>query len=521
MAKRSSRRRRVDAFLQSSDSPVFFVDRQRRVTFFNAGCEALTGWKADELLGRVCHYETGADSRSVEALTGALCPPPQVFSGKAVCQPIQLVLRDGRALPRNIDFHPVCDAEGKVALVLGFLSPAEVPPAPSRVPAAQRLHGELSALRSALRQRYALESLVARSRPMRRVAEQIAAACRSNASVLLTGEPGTGKEHVARIIHNGGLQRDTAFVPLDCRDIPAREIRRTLRRLLSPPDGAGDEAPSLPPGARPGTLFLQNAESLPRDLQEMLVELVSGQWWSGGWFHARPQVPASLTTIANPQSASPGEQPRPPEAERSAPVRLMASTTADFRRALADERLRDDYYYLLTTIEIALPPLRARPADLEPLAQAFLEERNRSGEDAVSDRPEKQIGGFSEAVWEQFRQYRWPGNLDELIAVIAEARDRCEGTLIDAARLPFRFRTGLDAQREGPPVHSAVRPLEEHLTEVETRLIREALEQARHNKALAAKLLGISRPRLYRRMETLGIEDVQQRQGEGAGLEKP
>jgi DNA-binding NtrC family response regulator len=284
-------------------------------------------------------------------------------------------------------------------------------------------------------------------------------------TVLLHGASGTGKEHAARIIHFGSKGHNRSFVPLDCRSIPPRELKQTLKRLLTEADEhtAESDAPSMPI-LQPGTLYLKNVESLPRDLQQMICEAF--QEVSDGSHHN---------------------------------LRLMASASADLKQAVEEDAILREFHYLLTPLEIELPPLRRRPEDLEILAQSFLELFNR-GADA-------QICGFTSEVWERFRQYHWPGNLDELKRVIQEARTACSEDVIALEDLPFRFRTGLEAQSVSPAPQPRRLPLKEHLEHVEREQIQETLLQCKQNKTKAAQLLGITRPRLYRRMQTLGIED--------------
>jgi DNA-binding NtrC family response regulator len=304
---------------------------------------------------------------------------------------------------------------------------------------------------------------------MLRVAEQIRAARQSTAAVCVLGEKGTGKEHLARALHGLGPTSNRAFVPVDCARLPAFELKQTLRRLFPEEDlELAEESPV--PGLQPGSVYLQNVESLPRDLQEMVVTAhrASPPWKAG---------------------------------ER----RLLTGSSADLRRAMADEILRRDFYFLVTPIQIELPPLRLRKEDLAPLAQSILEDLNRGDE--------RQVGGFAEDVWEHFREYHWPGNVDELVAVTTESRAKSADGLVRSRDLPFRFRAGQDAQSIGPPVSTSVAPLEPLLVQVETDEIRRALDQARNNKTKAAELLGITRPRLYRRMQTLGIEDREEEKG--------
>lgn len=459
MKKRTRRKLRIEAALKETQTPAFLLDGSRRIAYFNAGCEALTGWKGEEVVGVVCEYDSTPAAGTADLLASSLCPPPEVYAGEPLSVAADLACRDGTSRARSLNFYPLVDADGEVTSVFGVATDIEKPLPPARASLARRLHAELAALRGAVRQRYGAASFLGRGAAMQRVKRQIDLATGSREPVLFRGEPGTGKEHAARLIHNAGDRRAGAFVPIDCRELPAREVKSILRRMFDP-----DPSLATQPGLRPSTLYLHDVDTIARDIQQMLVEQFAG------------------------------DQPA-----ENRELRLMASTTTDLGERLAAEELRDDFYYLMTPLEILLPPLRERVDEIELLAQSFLESGNRGAE--------RQIGGFTTAVGDQLRRYRWPGNVDELRAVVAEARAACTSNLVDLPDLPFRFRTGLDAQAVGPPATPSVVPLDDHLAAVEIEHIQAALEQVGHNKTRAAKLLGLTRARLYRRMESLGIED--------------
>ena len=462
--KKRRRIPRLDTLLTDISTPVFLLDAQRRFQFFNRGCEELTGWSAQEIVGTSCEYDSSAEPGTREALAESICPPPEVYGGRPASVPAYIAHRDQSTAARILNFIPLLNESNRVTRVLAFASPIEQSPQMAETSAAQELHAELAALRGMLRQRYGIRGFVARSVPMQRVLAQLNLALGNDLPVLFLGAPGTGKEHAARVLHYHRAPAGHSFIPIDCRRLDAIDLKQTLRRVLRESgEASGDRL-------RSGALYLADVGDLARDLQEMIVE----------HFAAKPK-------------------------ERAPNLRLLAGLSGDPRELLEREVLRPDFYYLLTALQIEMPPLRDRAEDLPVLAQAFLEQSNRG--------QEKQIGGFADEVWKQLREYDWPGNLDELAAVVAEAWEASRGDLVRAGDLPFRFRTGLDAQIVAPRSGGEVTSLEQVLSQTEAQHIQLALDRSGHNKSKAAKLLGIPRAKLYRRMQALGIADLEGRQG--------
>ncbi|MCA9017834.1 MAG: hypothetical protein KDA77_21095, partial [Planctomycetaceae bacterium] len=149
------------------------------------------------------------------------------------------------------------------------------------------------------------------------------------------------------------------------------------------------------------------------------------------------------------------------------------------------------------TMEIQIPPLRERREDLELLAQHFLENENRY--------QQKQVSGFAPGVFSLIQDYYWPANLDELMKVVQAAFQATTESLVTREALPLRFKTGMDARSLGPALSPSLKPLDETLRQVETEQIMRALEQSKNNRTDAARLLGLTRAKLYRRMEALDI----------------
>lgn len=466
MRERTGKKKsRLETWLKSAATPVFLVSVSRRVLFFNAGCQQLTGWTADEVVGEVVEFGSNAEPQSLRTLIAALCPPPEALAGRELDVPVFVPTKTGGHTAKLIRFIPIRDDRDHVTSVLGLISPLPALPTDQTQSLSLRYHAELSALRWSLRQRYGLKTVIAQSPLMRRVLEQVGLARTSQVPVHFVGPRGVGKEHLARAIHQEAESPVGSFVPLDCRQSPF-SLLQTLKRLLHP------EADDVPAGAlRPRTLFLIDVEQLPRDAQERLL--------------AEYQTNAANATR---------RMPLP---------RLISSSSELLADAVEDERLLPELFFLLTTLTIEVPTLRDRGDDLILLAQAFLESSNRGAD--------RQIGGFADSVWPQLREYAWPGNLDELSLVVQETRERCTAPVIGLEDLPLRFRAGLEGQSLGPPQRTLdeppIPPLEEHLAAIERDLIRRALKKAKRNKTLAAKLLSIPRPVLYRRMEALGMAD--------------
>ena len=458
---------RLNSRLSAVATPVALVGRDRKVLFFNQGFERLTGWDAALVIGSTCEYTTEGDPQSVRALLGSLCPPPGVFEGESALALAFLPRQSGDPIAQTLRHVPLLDETGEVDCVLVLAGEIKHTPAEAGTSPISRLHAELTKLRAELRKRFGISTIIAHSGPMLRVVQQVQLALQGNPALVLEGEPGTGKEHIARVIHHettrglapGSELYAGAFVPLDCAKMLPIDLKRTLRRLFR---AAGDEesqASSLP-GGMPSTVYLQNVDAMPRDVQELVV-----------------------TSFP----------------EKDSELRLMAGTSKSLESLVASDQMRADFFYRISPLRISLPPLRNRPEDFPLLAQAFLERQNVGAE--------KQFEGFSEEVWREFREYNWPGNLDELAIVIEEARAASQGVVIGKEDLPFRFRMGRDGQSVGPRIEPNIRPLEPYLEQVEREQIEMALQQAKYNKQKTADLLGLTRAKLYRRMEALGIAD--------------
>jgi DNA-binding NtrC family response regulator len=327
------------------------------------------------------------------------------------------------------------------------------------------LHAQLE-LRNALRtvnrldaeaaraRRAELPAIVTRSRAMQHVMSLVERVAPSNASILITGEHGTGKEVLARVLHASSARRDKAFVAVNAGGISDGVLESELFGHVK---GAFTDARADRTGcfelADGGTLFLDEIANMPHGQQARLLRVLQT-----GEFH-------------------PVGSSRP----RKVDVRVLAATNADVVREAASGRLREDLLYRLNTVEIHLPALRERREDIPDLASAFL---------ARARTPSRRL---SSAAMEALLAHSWPGNVRELEHVIERASLLASGDEITVESLMLR--------------RSDVAPKLEEMTleQVERYLIERALATQGGNVSEAARVLGLSRSALYRRLTSLGI----------------
>ncbi|MFO0956778.1 MAG: sigma 54-interacting transcriptional regulator [Isosphaeraceae bacterium] len=442
---RGSGVRRLQQSFQKAALPIYLLDRSACLAFVNDAWEELTGRDAKSVARLPCRrLDARAADPILAALADDLAPPSEAWSGTPCSSRAGITHRDGTRRFRLLEFWPLPDRRGSLLGILGFIRPIVDEPA---APAAesQCLRAELLELREQLQQRFGFDHLIGKGDAHRRLIDQVRAASATDLDLLIVGEVGTGKRLVARTIHQGGARSNSPLIPFDCAALPADVLGRELHEGVA----------TWPPGT---TLLIGDILDLPRDHQETLAGALEG------------------------------------------PIRLLATSTGDPDRALAEGSLRPDLYYRFTAMILRLRPLRDRLEELPLIAQHMLERANR--------RSEAQRAGFTAAALAVLGSYDWPGNLRELERTIERAHSSATGELIDADDIPAAIRGNLGAAYYPPASVQLITPLDAILEQVERRLIEQALQKARYNKSKAAELLAISRPRLYRRITELRIPEL-------------
>jgi DNA-binding NtrC family response regulator len=319
---------------------------------------------------------------------------------------------------------------------------------------------ENRSLRQELKQRYEVKNIVGHSGAMQEVYKLIYKVAPSDATVLIRGESGTGKELVAQAIHYLSPRADRPFVAINCAALPETLLESELFGYEKGAfTGADRRKPGMFETAADGTIFLDEIGEVSLTIQVKLLRALQ----------AKQVTHLGGTEVIQIRA------------------RTIAATNRDLEEALKEGRMREDFYYRLNVFPIPLPSLRRRPEDLPELISHFL---TKAGKDqrAIS----------TEAI-EKLRQYLWPGNVRELENVIERALIMAGDQPISAADLPPHIQglqklpTQFDIPEDGI-----------NLEEMEKRLIHRAIEKAGGNKSRAAKLLGITRRKLYSMLERLG-----------------
>ena len=426
------------------------TDAEGFITHFNKFYGQFLGVDPRAQIGRHCSESVENSRMHIVAQTGkAEINHSQLIQGqKMVVQRIPIV-RDGKVIAvfGQVMFKDVKDV-GKLARELSLLE--------SKV---KLYEEELLSLRST---RYTFDSIIGQSDAIQNLKREALKAAANSFPVLITGESGTGKELFAQAIHHASPRRLHPFVRINCAAIP-RDLLES--ELFGYEKGAFTGAKTEgKPGkfelAHAGTIFLDEIGDLPPEMQPKLLRAIEDKEFErvGGTKVVRSDF------------------------------RIVAATNQHLEDMLGNGRFRKDLFYRLNVISLHIPPLRERPADIIAITEHFLEQTAR---EASLDRL-----SIDKEAERALRAYQWPGNVRELTNVLERSISALEGKTIRVADLPFYVPRG---QRRNEPRRPA--SLREMQSRSEREAIWAALKEADFQKAGAARILGIHRTLLYKKMK--------------------
>ncbi len=296
------------------------------------------------------------------------------------------------------------------------------------------------------------ESIITRSPAFQKVLDTAKTVSEYDVNILIEGETGTGKSLLAKYIHYLSPRRDGPFIKVNCAAIPESLLEAELFGYVKGAfTGAMRDKPGKVELAEVGTLFLDEIGDMPLHLQAKILHLVQEKEFE--------RLGDTKTRRAN--------------------VRIIASTNKNLRELIKQGQFREDLYYRLSVVKLLLPPLRERREDIPALVNYFIEKYSR--------KYSRKIRGISPEAMRTLLSYNFPGNVRELENIIEHAVITCRGTLIKQEDLQIEVE------------NNSVEMVEER------ERIRKVLEETGGNKSLAAKILGMHRTTLWRKLKEYGI----------------
>jgi PAS domain S-box-containing protein len=433
-----------DVILDSIVDGVFTVDENWRITSFNRAAEKITGVSSDNAIGqRCCDVFHAGICEDECALREALRTGDPV-----VCKPIYIVKADGHRIPVSISATALKDQDGNVIGGVETFRDLSV----------------IEQLRKELQDKYTFADIVARSAAMRRILDVLPQLADSDSTVLIEGASGTGKELVARAIHDLSPRRKKRFVAINCGALPDTLLESELFGYKA---GAFTDARKDKPGrfavASGGTIFLDEVGDVSSAMQSRLLRVLQERMY---------EPLGSVDPV-------------------SADVRVIAASNRDLGALVKKGVFREDLYYRVNIMRIQLPPLRDRREDIPLLVEHFVSKFNRL--------QQKNVAGLSEEVMAILLEYDYPGNIRELENIVEHTFVLCRGGVIEPGHLPAFLR---DRSQLEPPSNGG----EITLKSLERMHITEAIRRHGGNRKAAARGLGIHPSTLFRKIKSLSIE---------------
>jgi two-component system, NtrC family, response regulator HydG len=434
---------------------LMIVDPDGTILSVNNALEQLTGYRQEELIGQSCEIlkcDTcfGALARGGDKHC-ALFKDETIRHRKCV-----LRRKDGSPLHVLKNAAVLRDEDGMVVGGVETLADCTELVAKEEV---------ISSLRRELSIEDSFEGIIGRSMVMQRIFDLIRSAAQSEASVVIYGESGTGKELVAAAIHRLGSRSNGPFIKVNCAALNESLLESELfGHVKGAFTGADRTRVGRFEAANYGDIFLDEIGDLPLSTQVKLLRVLQEKEIEKVGDHRPVQVD----------------------------VRILSATNRDLNRLMEAERFRDDLYYRIGVIPIYLPPLRERSEDIPLLIDAFIQR--------IRLKTRKPIGGIDKEALELLSRHDWPGNVRELINVIEYAFVLCTGEEILPSHLPATIVGKSRPLSDG----KAQKPSRGDSDDRETLL--EILKRTDGNKSEAARLLGISRVTLWKRLKATGIQ---------------
>lgn len=445
MKKKTENDQHMETILSSIADGVFTIDHEKNITSFNKSAENITGIKRNHAIGKKCF----------DVMRASICQNSCIMeraikrASPVIVLPLTIINSLGDIVPISITAARLKDSRGKV---IGGVETF-------------RDLSELEGMRKELTKQYTFNDIIGKSPLIQQLFAILPDIAESDSAVLIQGPSGTGKELFARAIHNISNHKDGPYVAINCGALPDNLLESELFGYVK---GAFTDAKMDKPGrfarAEGGTLFLDEIGELPLAVQVKLLRVLQdGEYEPLG---------ATQPLKAN--------------------VRIIAATNQDLLQLLSEGRFREDLYYRLNVIKLALPQLSQRKEDIPLLVEHFIHKFNvKKG---------RTIAGVSRQVMQFFMSYDFPGNIRELENMIERAFILCRGSIINIDQLPQEIKSKTAVVK--PISHQGTPPLKS----AEAQIILDVLRKHDGNRAKTAAELDIDKTTLWRKMIKYSIK---------------
>ncbi|MFA6449222.1 MAG: sigma 54-interacting transcriptional regulator [bacterium] len=431
----------VETILDSIADGVFTIDRGNVITSFNKAAERITGYTKEEAVGRFCY-----DIFRANICQGACALEEALHTERDVVdRQLNIINREGATIPISVSASVLKDKNGNA---IGGVETF-------------RDLSAIEALKKEISDKYTFEDIISKNSGIQKIFNILPDIAESDATVLIEGPSGSGKELFARALHNLSPRRDNPYIVVNCGVLPENLFESELFGYMK---GAFTDAVKDKPGrfalAEGGTIFLDEIGDISGISQVKLLRAIQEKEYE--------PLGAVKTVKAN--------------------VRVITATNKPLTKLVSEGKFRQDLYYRLNVVRLELPPLSRRREDIPLLVDHFIRLFNlKRG---------KNITGVSDEVIRVLMHYPFEGNVRELENALEHAFVICHGTRIELEHLPLEmlnFKPGLNTPSASP------------LDDAEAQALRAALERNSNNRTVTARELGISYTTLWRKMKKLGI----------------
>jgi len=439
--------RSLKIILDNLDIGIFTIDKGGRITFFNTAAEKISGFKRREILGEACSVIFGGTAaREVCSIKDTIVDGHSRSSRAG-----KMMTRDGVSIPIRANFMSLRNEKGTIVGGLATFHDLTL----------------VQQLKQAMRDRYTFHDMIGRSPAMQKIFEMINVVAPTDATILIEGATGSGKDLLAKVIHSASRRLNKPFVKVNCAAIPDNLLESEMFGYVKGAfTGAERDKTGRFQEAEGGTIFLDEIGDLPLGLQAKLLRVLEDkEFYRLGSRH---------TVKVN--------------------VRIVSASNRNLDRLVEKQLFREDLYYRLNVFRIELPELRDRRVDL-PILIGHILRRLTAARDT-------RLPEVSEKVMEILLNYHYPGNVRELENILEHALIICQEDSIRPEHLPEYLRTRPVARKPNPPDSNAKGP---GLENKEYAKLLAALEQFSWHRRKAAQTLGIDRTTLWRKMKKHGL----------------